>query len=188
VTESADRLTAANDFAQRLVALLPALGRYARSLTSDTDAAADLVQGVALRALERRGQCGALSDPEAWLITMTRNLYRTGERTRLTRLRNNAELRVWGNTGRRLADADIDVEDPTLIEEASTCPDQLDRLALGDVDRALATLPRRQRETVLLVALTGLRGAGLARAAGTSHQAAWHRLTRGRERLRRLCA
>jgi RNA polymerase sigma-70 factor (ECF subfamily) len=178
------RVIDAESFAQRLVALLPALGRYAGALTRDPDVAADLVQAVFLRALERRrrfvepapakpapcpdtGAGG--TDLEAWLITMARNLYFTAERTRLSRLRRDGEY--WRAAG-----------------QAPALPNQLDRLELGDVDRALAALPRRQRQIVLLVALTGLRGKGLARAAGTSHQAAWHRLARGRERLRRLCA
>jgi RNA polymerase sigma-70 factor (ECF subfamily) len=158
----------AESFAQLLVSFLPALRRYGRALARDPDVAADLVQAVFLRALERRSGFAGGTDLEAWLITMARNLYRTGERVRLLHLLRDGEY--------------------CHLRHGPAPPNQLDRLALGDVDRALATLPRRQREMVLLVALSGLRGKRLARAAGTSHQAAWHRLTRGRDRLRRLCA
>jgi RNA polymerase sigma-70 factor (ECF subfamily) len=157
-----------DEFADRLVELLPALDRYARSLTWDTDAGADLVQGVTLRALERRKQFVAGTDFEAWVITMARNLHLTNERSRLLHLDRDGEY--------------------CHLRQEPARPNQLDRLELNDVGRALEGLPAKQRKMVLLVALTGLRGAELARAVGTSHQAAHHRLTRGRERLRRLCA
>ena len=42
-------------FAEQLEALIPKLTRYARVLTRDTERANDLVQDVALRAIEKQG-------------------------------------------------------------------------------------------------------------------------------------
>ncbi|KAA2238248.1 sigma-70 family RNA polymerase sigma factor [Salinarimonas soli] len=65
-----------------LVAALPALKAYARSLTRDADAADDLVQETALKAWAARHQFSPGTKLEAWLFTILRNSFIGGHRRR----------------------------------------------------------------------------------------------------------
>jgi RNA polymerase sigma-70 factor (ECF subfamily) len=72
----------------------------------------------------------------------------------------------------------------TLADPASTA--QEPALSVRELDRALAQLSHEQRETVLLVGLEGFRYAEVARMTGVPVGTVMSRLSRGRERLRRL--
>ena len=58
----------------------------------------------------------------------------------------------------------------------------------GDLERALARIPARQRQALLLSELHDMTGLELANAMGVSHVAARALLTRGRESLRQALA
>lgn len=58
----------------------------------------------------------------------------------------------------------------------------------GDMQRALARIPERQRAALLLAELHDLTGLELAAALGVSHVAARAILTRARESLRQALA
>jgi RNA polymerase sigma-70 factor (ECF subfamily) len=58
----------------------------------------------------------------------------------------------------------------------------------GDLERALARIPARQRQALLLSELNDMTGLELADALGVSHVAARALLTRGRESLRQALA
>jgi RNA polymerase sigma-70 factor (ECF subfamily) len=58
----------------------------------------------------------------------------------------------------------------------------------GDMQRALARIPERQRAALLLAELHDLTGLELAAALGVSHVAARALLTRARESLRQALA
>ena len=58
----------------------------------------------------------------------------------------------------------------------------------GDLQRALARIPERQRAALLLAELHDLTGLELAAALGVSHVAARALLTRARESLRQALA
>lgn len=58
----------------------------------------------------------------------------------------------------------------------------------GDLERALARIPERQRQALLLSELNDMTGLELAEAMGVSHVAARALLTRGRESLRQALA
>jgi RNA polymerase sigma-70 factor (ECF subfamily) len=58
----------------------------------------------------------------------------------------------------------------------------------GDLERALAKIPARQRQALLLSELNDMTGLELAEALGVSHVAARALLTRGRESLRQALA
>jgi RNA polymerase sigma-70 factor (ECF subfamily) len=58
----------------------------------------------------------------------------------------------------------------------------------GPLERALASIPERQRAALLLAELHDLTGLELAAAMGVSHVAARAILTRARESLRRALA
>lgn len=96
------------------------------ALTSGSrPAAEDAVQEALIRAWERSDKGEEIDSLEGWVTTVALNLARSG----LRRLRSERRARA------RL-DASIVGEPPTA-----------DRL---DVDRALAALPRRQREVAVL--------------------------------------
>jgi RNA polymerase sigma-70 factor, ECF subfamily len=96
------------------------------ALTSGSrPAAEDSVQEALLRAWERSEKGEEIDSLEGWVTTVALNLARSG----LRRLRSERRARA------RLTDSTVD-ETPTA-----------DRV---DVDRALAMLPRRQREVAVL--------------------------------------
>jgi RNA polymerase sigma-70 factor (ECF subfamily) len=64
----------------------------------------------------------------------------------------------------------------------------MDQRLSGDLERALARIPERQRAALLLAELHDLTGVELAAALGVSHVAARALLTRARESLRQALA
>jgi RNA polymerase sigma factor (sigma-70 family) len=58
----------------------------------------------------------------------------------------------------------------------------------GELERALARIPERQREALIMAEIHDLTGLELASALGISHVAARALLTRARESLRRALA
>jgi RNA polymerase sigma-70 factor (ECF subfamily) len=141
---------------QDLVALLPAVRRYARHLTRDPDEADDIAQSVAVKALDRGGGICL----EGWLIAAARNefLDRARARTRFVRC---------------------------AMDPVPFAGDQLPRLELMEVANAMARLTDRQRRAVIGTAF-GDRLVDVARAMGISEQAAQRHLAKGRARLAEL--
>jgi RNA polymerase sigma-70 factor (ECF subfamily) len=64
----------------------------------------------------------------------------------------------------------------------------MDTRLSGELERALARIPERQRSALLLAEVHELSGVELAATLGTSHIAARALLTRARESLRRALA
>jgi len=123
------------DILHEIEAAVPALRRYARALTRDTDRADDLVQDCLERALAKRGLFRPRGPVRAWLFTILVNLHRNS----LRGARRRGEV------------VDIDA-----VPEPSVPPPQLGHLALAELDRAIGTLPLEQKEALLLVTLEGL--------------------------------
>ncbi len=145
-----------------LVAQLPGLRRYARTLCGDATRADDLVQDCIARALERDHlwQGGNL---RAWLFTILHNLH------------VNA---VRAGRARPVHDA--------LVEAAQSAapPDQHERLAAREVLARLADLPDDQRAALMLVAVEGLSYEEVAAVQGVPVGTVMSRLSRARARLR----
>jgi RNA polymerase sigma-70 factor (ECF subfamily) len=78
----------------------------------------------------------------------------------------------------------VDVSD--FDAETHQVPRQDQRLELRDLDRALALLPEEQRTVILLVGLEGMAYETAAEVVGVPVGTIRSRLSRGRERLRRL--
>jgi RNA polymerase sigma factor (sigma-70 family) len=130
-----------------------------------SDAAADeVVSDVFLVAWRRLDSIP--SDPLPWLLGVARNVIAN---------RHRSERRITALHA-RIADTDrAPVTDP---------PGPDDLLDRGDlVVRALARLPERDRELLMLVAWEGLEPAQLARVLGISRGTANVRLHRARRRL-----
>lgn len=113
---------------------IPALRRYARALTGNTDRADDLVQDCLERAIRKQALWANNTNLKAWLFTILLNVFRNA-------LRHDKQVRF------EALDA--------MPSEPSQAPAQHGRLALGEVSRAIARLPDDQREVLLLVVLEG---------------------------------
>jgi RNA polymerase sigma factor (sigma-70 family) len=116
-------------FANQLEMLIPRLTRYARALTRDTDRANDLVQDVAVRAIEKQHLWQPETDLRAWLFRMMHNEF-VDETRRNSRAERYA--REW-----------------KLGYVEATKGRQIARLELRDMERALGELSEEKRQAVL---------------------------------------
>jgi RNA polymerase sigma-70 factor, ECF subfamily len=147
-----------SEFRQRIEAAIPALRRYARALTRDTETADDLVQDTLVRAL-RSEHLFLSGDVRAWLYTILTNLNRNRLRTLSRR--------------------------PTLMpikdsDAAIAGPDTGSR----DIARALDDLAEEQRAALLLVVLEGLTYREVAEIQGVPIGTVMSRLARARMQIR----
>lgn len=151
---------------KEILALVPRLTRYARVLTRDIAAADDLVQDCIARALGKIHLWEQGTDLRAWLFTILHNQHISSTR-RDARQRASREL--WQSH-----------------KSLTFLPDQMMRLELRDLQRAMAKLPEEQRSVILLVGRDGL---GYNEAASVVNQPVGtvrSRVSRGREALRAM--
>ena len=144
-----------------IVPYIPNLRRYARALVGDRDGADDLVQDTLERAV-RKFHLWRPGDLRAWLFSIMHNVF-------VNQLKS------------RKIPADVEIDD-TFAAPVST----VSRTDVMDLQRALGTLAPEQREVVLLVALEDMSYADVSRALGIPMGTVMSRLSRGRERLRRV--
>ncbi|MCK5624084.1 MAG: sigma-70 family RNA polymerase sigma factor [Alphaproteobacteria bacterium] len=153
-------------FLQQLEQWSPNLRRYARALTRNAEQADDLVQDCLERALSRRHLWNEDGNTRAWLFTIMHNIHANDTRRR----------------GSRPASVPIDDQDGHYARPAS----QHSRIAGMELAAALDELPADQRQVILLVALEGMSYGEVAETVGVAAGTVMSRLSRGRERLRRL--
>ena len=165
-----DDRASARAFIERLYAAHHAeIYAYLCRMVRDDELAADLTQEAfvkAYRAFE------TLEDPDRarpWL-------YSIAGRTALDELRRRRIVRFVPWTGESRGTA-ASAEEQVMRERLS-----------GDLERALARIPARQRQALLLSEINDMTGLELANAMGVSHVAARALLTRGRESLRQALA
>jgi len=149
----------------QLVALLPRLRRYARTLARNVHDADDLVQLALERALTRAEQLQADAPLAGWIYGIVRNAWidEVRARERHTRL-------LTPEVGASLVSR---VSGPTDAEQLA-------------VQAALASLPEEQRSAVALVLIEGLSYKEAAYALGVPVGTLTSRLARGRGALQRL--
>ena len=152
--------------ADRVVAHIPRLRRYALALLRDSDRAEDLVQETLARALGRMHFWRAGSDMRAWLFSIMHNQFA-----------NNCR-----GAARRPVMVGLDEPgiEPPSVSAADT------GAGLDDIEAALLQLPPAQRAALLLVGLEGLSYAETARVLGVRPGTVMSRLHRARERMREL--
>jgi RNA polymerase sigma factor (sigma-70 family) len=124
-----------------------------------------LVQETLLKAWRSRQRYTPDTNLDAWLFTILRNTFYSAHRKH----------------AREVEDAD-DAYAATL----SVAPVQGDRLALQDMQTALAKLPADMREALLLVTLNELTYDDAAAVAGCKVGTIKSRVSRARERLAHL--
>lgn len=147
--------------------LIPALRRYARALLRDREDADDLVQDVLERALVRWHQRRRSASVRAWLFTILHNLA-------MDRLRQRAR--------RGTAETLDAVPEAQLAHPAG----QESAVARADILTLVAALPEEQRSVLLLIAVEDLSYAEAATVLDVPQGTIMSRLSRARERLRRM--
>jgi RNA polymerase sigma-70 factor (ECF subfamily) len=145
---------------------VPALRRYARALTHNTDLADDLVQDCLERALRKHALWRPTGPLRAWLFRMLLNIYRNDLKHR-RRAPETASL------------SSILVE--PQVQSASPS-----RLAFAETARAMQLLPAEQREALLLIAVEGMSYAEAATVLQVPIGTLMSRLGRARSALRSM--
>jgi RNA polymerase sigma-70 factor (ECF subfamily) len=152
-------------FEDELIALLPRLRRFAHALTRSSADADDLCQVAIERALKARDQWQPGTRLDSWMYRIMRNCWIDTTRARS----RHAETFVDEEAGLSVGDAgDRAIE--AVVE-------------LGQVGRAMRSLPDEQREAVALVLIEGLAYKEAATILDIPMGTLTSRLVRGREAL-----
>jgi len=145
--------------------LIPRLRRCARAMVRDPVAADDLVQDSLAQALGKIHLWEDGTDLRAWLFTILHNRH-------ISLARQAARRRV--------------VELKRLKPSSELLPNQIARLELRDLERAIARLPEEQRSLILLVGLEGMSYEEAASVVDLPVGTVRSQVSRGRETLRMM--
>lgn len=148
-----------------MIALLPRLRAFARSLTRAQDTADDLVQATCEKALRNIGAFTPGTRLDAWLFRIMRNTWIDTTRAR----RDHTALDDLGEGVEPMG------VDGRVVTES--------RLQLAAVARAVDALPEEQRSVLMLVCVEGMRYREAAAALGIPEGTVMSRLARGRAAL-----
>ena len=149
--------------ARDIAALSPRLRRYAAALTGSPADGQDLVQDCLERALARRDSLREADRLYPWLLAILHNLHASGQR-------------------RRVRSAEVPL-DPFADSLALSHP-PVDRGAVLDLVRAMASLTADHRQILLLSALEGLSYREIGESLDIPLGTVMSRLARAREQLR----
>lgn len=157
-------MTGHQQFAEALIAHLPALRRYAVSLAGNATMADDLVQDCIERALRQSSQLRELPRLGAWLRRILHNLYID-------------EMRRGRSKGK---ERDLD----ELADHLELSVPASERDAVRDLSKAMSRLSVEHREILLLVSLEELSYREIAEELGIPQGTVMSRLARARDHLR----
>ncbi|MBO0347353.1 sigma-70 family RNA polymerase sigma factor [Roseibium limicola] len=152
-------------FKEGIVAAIPSLRAFARSLSGNRDRADDLVQETLAKAIANRERYTPGTNLKAWMITILRNQYYTEGRKRK----------------REVPDSDGD-HAATL----TALPQQNGHLEMNDFLSALQCLPEDQREALILIGASGFSYEEAAEMLETRVGTVKSRVSRARSRLDEL--
>ena len=154
-----------NAFKRELVALIPHLRAFARTLTGDPTAADDLAQDAMMKAWDARASYQMGTNMKAWTFMILRNQFYSEKR------------RSW-----RQSQLDQEAAERTLV----AVDDPESPVALDELRLALATLPEEQREALILVGAGGFAYEEAADICGCAVGTIKSRVARGRVALEAL--
>jgi len=149
-------------FREDLVAAIPMLRGFARSLSGNRDRADDLVQETLAKAISNRDKYRQGTNLHAWLVTILRNQYYSEGRRR------------W----REISDAE-----GTHAAKLTATPGHDSQLEMREFLAAMQVLPPDQREALILVGASGLSYEAAAEVLGTRIGTVKSRVSRARARL-----
>ena len=149
-------------FKTELVALIPHLRAFARTLAGDPAAADDLAQDAMMKAWDARASFQMGTNMKAWTFMILRNQFYSEKR------------RSW-----RQSQLDQEAAERTLVAvDDPEAPVALDELRLG-----LAMLPPEQREALILVGAGGFAYEEAAEICGCAVGTVKSRVSRARRAL-----
>jgi RNA polymerase sigma-70 factor (ECF subfamily) len=149
-------------FKHELVALIPHLRAFARTLTGDQASADDLAQDALMKAWDARASYQMGTNMKAWTFMILRNQFYSEKR------------RSWRQT-----QLDQDAAERTLVAvDDPQAPVALDELRLG-----LGMLPAEQREALILVGAGGFAYEEAAEICGCAVGTVKSRVSRARRAL-----
>jgi RNA polymerase sigma-70 factor (ECF subfamily) len=151
-----------DDFSANLVALIPHMRAFARSLCNNTAEAEDLAQDALSKAWANQASFTPGTNLKAWTFMILRNQFYSDKR------------RSW-----RSQPLDPETAERTLV--AVTNP--LASLELDDLRRAMAMLPDDQREALILIGAGGLSYEEASEITGVAIGTVKSRVSRARDRL-----
>ncbi|MEQ1938497.1 sigma-70 family RNA polymerase sigma factor [Mesorhizobium sp. CN5-321] len=150
-----------------ILAEIPRLRRYARSLLRDRDSADDLVQDCLERALTRLDNWQRDESPRRWLFTVMHHLF-------VDRMRRQA---------RRNETAVLSLDNDEALSVPAT---QAENVASREIIDALQSISPERRAALVTVAIEGFSYAEAASILGIPAGTLMSRIARGREELRAL--
>lgn len=149
-------------FTAEMAKLIPSLRSLARLLYRNEESAADLTQETLAKAWAARGSFAPGTNLRAWLFTIMRNQFRTEAR------------RAWRQM-------------PWDEQAAERIPgppaEQIWALELKDTVRTMKSLPKRQREAVVLAGVGGLSSEDAASVLNCRPTALKSRVSRARQAM-----
>ncbi len=148
-----------------LVAALPMLRAFARSLAGSRDRADDLVQETVMRALANKDKFTEGTNLHAWLVTILRNQFYSEGRKRRREIED-----ADGSHAARLADIG----------------GQTSRVEMDDFLRAMQLLPDEQREALILIGASGFSYEEAAEICRVRVGTVKSRVSRARARLEEI--
>jgi len=149
-------------FKRDLVALIPHLRAFARTLCGDATAADDLAQDAVMKAWDARSSFQAGTNMKAWTFMILRNQFYSEKR------------RSW-----RQSQLDQEAAERTLM--ATDDPEA--PVALDEMRQALGMLPSEQREALVLVGAGGFAYEEAAEICGCAVGTVKSRVSRARRAL-----
>jgi RNA polymerase sigma-70 factor (ECF subfamily) len=149
-------------FKRELVALIPHLRAFARTLTGDATAADDLAQDALMKAWDARASFQMGTNMKAWTFMILRNQFYSEKR------------RSW-----RQSQLDQEAAERTLV----AVDDPEAPVALDELRQGLAMLPAEQREALILVGAGGFAYEEAAEICGCAVGTVKSRVSRARRAL-----
>ena len=149
-------------FKRDLVALIPHLRAFARTLCGDAAAADDLAQDAVMKAWDARSSFQMGTNMKAWTFMILRNQFYSEKR------------RSW-----RQSQLDQEAAERTLV----AADDPASPIALDEMRLALGMLPTEQREALILVGAGGFAYEEAADICGCAVGTVKSRVSRARRAL-----
>jgi RNA polymerase sigma-70 factor (ECF subfamily) len=149
-------------FQAALVAIIPQMRAFARSLCRDATEAEDLAQEAVARAWSNRGRFEMGTNMKAWAFMILRNQFYSDKR------------RSWRNVP-----LDPDMAAQTLVAISNPSGN----IELDELRRAMSMIPDEQREALILIGAGGLSYEEASEICGVAIGTMKSRVSRARDRL-----